>query len=75
VERVLVSVYPQPYPPAQECATKLIVAALAGEVEVDWNKVKRLAEISAYQNWKAVKDLINEQAEYLKVRSPCDSDE
>lgn len=35
VERILVSTYPQDYPPARECAKKLLAAALQDEVETD----------------------------------------
>jgi hypothetical protein len=75
VERILVSKYPQEYPPARECARKLLAAALQGEVETDWQEVRRLAESSAYDNWDEVKELIHEQAQALQVRDPCDSDE
>ena len=75
VERVLVSKYPQDYPPALDCAKKILAAALQDEIEVDWTEVKRLANASAYANWPEVKALINEQAETLQVRSPYDSDE
>jgi hypothetical protein len=74
VERVLVSRYPQAFPPALECARKILAAALRDEVEVDWREVKRLAGTSAYSNWQDVKVLVDEQAEALKVRSPYDSD-
>ena len=74
-ERVLISKYPENYPPARECAIKLIAAALLGEVEVDWAEVRRLAENKAYANWSEVKALINEQAKALQVGSPCDSHE
>jgi hypothetical protein len=75
VERVLVSKYPQDYPPALGCAKKILAAALDGEVEVDWNEVARLARSSAYDNWNTVKELVHEQAKALQVRSPYDSDE
>jgi hypothetical protein len=75
VERVLVSFYPGDYPPARDCAKKLIAAALEDEVETDWTEVRRLAGSSAYDNWRQVKELIDEQAKALKVRSPCDSNE
>jgi hypothetical protein len=74
VERVLVSKYPQDYPPALECAKKLVAAALQREVETDWNEVRRLAQTSAYANWADVKHVIDEQAKALQVRSPYDSD-
>ena len=75
VERILVSTYPQDYPPARECARKLLAAALQGEVETDWSEVRRLAGSGAYDNWSEVKELIHEQAQALQVRDPCDSDE
>lgn len=75
VERVLISRYPSPYPPARECAGKLIAAALLDEVETDWTEVRRLAESSAYQNWQDVNELIHEQATTLQVRSPYDTAE
>jgi hypothetical protein len=73
VERVLVSVYPADYPPARECAKKLLAVALQGEVEMDWREVRRLAESPAYKNWPQVKELIDEQAKALQIRSPDDS--
>jgi len=75
VERVLVSKYPQDYPPALDCAKKIVAATLRDEVEADWNEVQRLAETNAYANWPEVKELINEQAKALQIRSPYDSDE
>ncbi len=75
VERILVARYPQDFRPARECAKKLLAAALREEVETDWREVKRLAQSSAYQNWKDVKALVYEQAKALQVRSPCDSDD
>ena len=75
VERVLVSRYPQDYPPALDCAKKILAAVLEGEVEVDWAEVRRLANANAYANWADVKAITDEQAKALQVRSPYDSDE
>lgn len=75
VERILVARYPQDYPPALDCAKKIIAAGLREEVEVDWSEVKRLANLNAYMNWGDVTKLINEEAKTLQVRSPYDSDE
>ena len=74
VERILVSTYPGDYPPARECAKKLLASALREEVETDWQEVKRLAQISAYSNWNDVKALVHEQAQALQIRSPYHSD-
>ena len=75
VERVLVSKYPRDYPPALDCAKKIIAVALRNEVEADWDEIRRLAQLDAYDNWADVKKLIDEQAKTLQVRSPYDSDE
>ena len=75
VERVLISKYPQDYPPAAECAKKIIAVALRQEIEVDWQEVKRLAGTVAYTNWREVNETIDEQAKDLGQRSPYDSDE
>jgi hypothetical protein len=75
VERVLISKYPQDYPPALDCAKKILAVALQNEVEVDWQEVRRLANENAYANWPDVKALTNEQAKALQVGSPYDSDE
>jgi hypothetical protein len=75
VERVLVSRYPSEYPPARECAKKLIAAALRDEVETDWREIKRLTGTVAYRNWSEVKSLVDEEAKTLALRSPYDSDE
>ena len=75
VERILISNYPGDYPPARECAKKLLAAALLREVETDWVEVRRLAESPAYKNWNDVKQLVDEQAKALQVGSPYDSHE
>ena len=75
VERVLISRYPGDYPPARECARKLLAAALHDEFETDWDEVRRLAQDKAYKNWNDVKQLVHEQAQALQVRSPYDSHE
>lgn len=75
VERILVSKYPQDYPPARDCAKKMLASSLREEVEVEWAELKRLAIDPAYANWPEVKELVHEQAEALQIRSPYDSDE
>jgi hypothetical protein len=75
VERILVARYPQDFPPARECAMKLLAAALHQEIETDWREVERLAQSSAYQNWKDVEALVDEQAKALQIRSPFDSNQ
>jgi len=75
VERVLISKHPADYPPARDCAKKLLATALLAEVETDWAEVKRLANDKAYKNWNDVKELVHEQAQALQVRSPYHSHE
>ncbi|MBM3881268.1 MAG: hypothetical protein FJ387_16345 [Verrucomicrobia bacterium] len=75
VERVLISKYPVDYPPALECAKKLLAAALLGESETDWAEVERLANDRAYKNWIDVRKLVNEQAQTLQIGSPYHPDE
>jgi hypothetical protein len=74
VERILVSRYPGDYPPALECAKKLIAAVLRDEVTANWPEVRRVAELPAYNVWPETEAAVNEQAKALKVRSPYDSD-
>jgi len=75
VERVLVAKYPADYPPARECARKLIDAGLKREVEIDWNETLRIAKLPAYKNEADVRQLIEAQAKALALRSPYNPDE
>lgn len=72
VERVLVSVYPQPHPPARECAKKLAAVALGGALEVDWEEVRRLASRPEYGILPACIALVREVANELETKSPLD---
>jgi hypothetical protein len=73
VERVLVSVYPQPNQSARDCARQLIGVALTKETEMDWQEVLRLANKPAYRVLTELKQLIREVSDELKVQSPLDS--
>jgi len=73
VERVLVSVYPQPYPPARACARALVAVALRGQVEVDWPEVSRLARLPQYRVLPECEQLVRETANELQLVSPFDS--
>jgi hypothetical protein len=73
VERILVSTYPESYPPARDCAGKLIAAGLRREMEIDWKEVRRLAKLPEYKNEADVIQSINAEAEALDVRSPYNS--
>lgn len=70
VERVLVSVYPQPHPPARECARTLIGVALRGQVGMNWAEVQRVAQRPEYRNLSECEALVNEVADELKIQSP-----
>src|SRR5437667_2576774 len=70
VERVLVSVYPQPHPPARDCAKKLLAMVLDGVIPVDWREVVRLAKLPEYRNLSECEQLIQEVADELKIKNP-----
>ena len=74
VERVLVSVYPQPFPPARDCARKLAAVALGGALEFDWKELRRLAAEPQYRILNECKALVRDVANELKTQSPLDSD-
>ena len=73
VERVLVSLYPEPYPPARECARKLVTVALGGALELDWKEVERLASRPEYRILPECRALVREVTNELKTKSPFDS--
>ena len=70
VERVLVSIYPQAYPPARDCAKKLAAVALGGALELDWAEVRRLANLPEYRILPKCKALVREVANELKNQEP-----
>ena len=74
VERVLVSVYPRPDEPAEQCARKLIAVALAGQVEMDWQEVRRLAQQPEYAILSVLENIVNNVANELDKPSPYHSE-
>lgn len=74
VERVLVSVYPGENKAARECAKKFIAMILADVVPVDWNEVRRLANLREYRNLSECKTLVQEVADELKLENPLHTD-
>jgi hypothetical protein len=74
VERVLVSVYPQPNREARACARTLASVGLKGQVKLDWDEVKRLAKTAQYRIFSECKELIGEVARESKLQNPFDSD-
>ena len=74
VERVLVSVYPQPDERARNCAKILIAVVLRGQVELNWEEVKRVANLPEYRNLPECQALVREVADELKIPSPLHPD-
>jgi len=74
VERVLVSVYPGENQAARDCAKKLIAMILDGIIPVDWNEVRRLANLREYRNLPECVKLVKEVADELKIKSPLHPD-
>ena len=70
VERVLVSVYPQPDQTARDCARALIAVALRNQVAMNWSEVKRVAELPEYRNLLECKALVQQVADELKIANP-----
>jgi hypothetical protein len=70
VERVLVSIYPGANENARDCARKLIAVILGGDVAVDWEEVRRVANLPEYRNLPECEALVKEVADELKVNSP-----
>jgi len=73
VERILVSVYPQPNREALACAKKFIAVALAGGFSIDWREVRRLANSNEYRILDECKILTGKVAHELKVQNPFGS--
>jgi hypothetical protein len=70
VERVLVSVYPEKNPGARDCAKVLAAVALRNEIEMDWDEVRRLANLPEYRNLSECVQLVKETADEVKIKSP-----
>jgi hypothetical protein len=73
VERVLVSVYPQPNREAANAAGKLAAAAVSGGLEMDWVEVRRLAKSGQYRIFPECETLVGMVARELKAKNPFDS--
>lgn len=74
VERVLVSFYPEKNEAARKCAKSFVAVVLRGGIVVDWNEVRRLANLPGYRNLPQCETLIQEVADELKIKSPLHSD-
>jgi hypothetical protein len=74
VERVLVSVYPGENQTARDCAKKFTAVILGGDMAVNWNEVRRLANLPEYRNLPECVKLVKEVADEFKVKSPLHPD-
>lgn len=74
VERVLVSTYPAENQTARDCAKKLIAVILDGDIAVNWDEVRRLANLPEYRNFSECVQLVGEVANELKIKNPLHPD-
>ncbi len=74
VERVLVSFYSGENKTARDCAKTLAAVALHKEIEMDWDEVRRLANLPEYRNLPECVKLVKEVADELKIKSPLHPD-
>jgi len=74
VERVLMSYYTGESKTARNCAKILVSVALRGEIAMNWDEVRRLANLPAYRNLPQCVQLVKEVADELKIKSPLHSD-
>jgi len=74
VERVLMSFYLGESQTARDCAKKFISVILTGGVAVNWNELRRLANLPEYRNLPQCVQLVKEVADELKIKSPLHPD-
>jgi hypothetical protein len=74
VERVLVSFYTGENKTARDSAKILAAVALRKEIEMNWDEVRRLANLPEYRNLPQCVQLVKEVADELKVKSPLHPD-
>jgi hypothetical protein len=74
VERLLMSYYLGEDQTARKCARILISVALRGEIEMNWDEVKRVANRPEYRNLPECVMLVKEVADELKIKSPLHPD-
>ena len=72
VERILVSEYPGPHPPARDCARKLAAVALKGGIEMDWTEVARIAALPEYRSEESTRKLLEDVRRELGTHSTPD---
>lgn len=74
VERVLGSYYSGKNKTAHDCAKILASVALRKEIEMNWDEVRRLANLPEYRNLPECMKLVKEVADELKIKSPLHPD-
>ena len=74
VERVFVSFYAGENKAARDCAKVLASVALREEIEMNWDEVRRLANLPEYRNLPECEKLVKEVADELKIKSPLHPD-
>jgi hypothetical protein len=74
VERVLCSFYLGENKTARDCAKVLASVALRKEIEMNWDEVRRLANLPEYRNLPQCVQLVKEVADELKIKSPLHTD-
>jgi hypothetical protein len=74
VERVLMTFYLGESQTARDCAKKLVAMILDGVIPVDWNEVRRLANLPEYRNLPQCVQLVKEVADELKTKNPLHPD-
>jgi hypothetical protein len=70
VERVLMSYYLGENQTARDCAKKFIAVILGGDLAVNWDEVRRLANLPEYRSFLECQKLVKEVADELKIKSP-----
>jgi hypothetical protein len=74
VERVLCSFYLGESKTARGCAKVLASVALRKEIEMNWDGVRRVANLPEYRNLPQCVQLVKEVADELKIKSPLHPD-
>jgi hypothetical protein len=74
VERVLMTFYLGESQTARKCAKILVSVALRGQIEMNWDEVRRLANLPEYRNLLKCEKLVKEVADEIKIKSPLHSD-
>jgi len=74
VERVLMSYYTGENKTARDCAKILAAVALRQEIEMNWDEVRRLANLPEYRNLPQCVQLVKEVADEFKIKSPLHPD-